>query len=205
MLWRISADTHKQRIGNMLHQTDDVLQTESADRLRLGWAKPTSAGVPAGWPAPDPSLLEDGRPVVPVFPLDAVPQPWREWVSDTAGGAGAPVDYVAQAVLGAVAGLCGAGVRASVSPSWSEPLVLWQALVGAPSAGEEVRRLALGKTANAGQTELVLPRLWRRASCVRPIMTHCRRAGVRRNARKSPGRGTSGVAEIAENKFYVAR
>ena len=50
---------------------------------------------------------------MPAFPLDTVPQPWREWVSDTACGAGAPVDYVAQAVLGAVAGLCGAGVKAA--------------------------------------------------------------------------------------------
>src|SRR5260370_23569429 len=130
------ADTHEQRIANMPHQTDDAPQTESADEPGRGSANPTSAGAPAGWPAPDPSLLEDGRPVVPAFPLDALPQPWREWVSDTACGAGAPVDYVAQAVLGAVAGLCGAGVKACVTQSWSEPLVLWQALVGAPSAGQ---------------------------------------------------------------------
>ena len=145
----------------MPHQTDDAPQTGSTDEPGRGSARPTYAGAPAGWPTPDPSLLEDGRPVVPAFPLDAVPQPWREWVSDTAGGAGAPVDYGRQAVLGAVAGLCGAGVKACVTQSWSEPLILWQALVGAPSAA--------------------------------------------RNAGKSTGRGTSGVAEIAENKFYVAR
>src|SRR3984893_13704896 len=136
MLWRMPADTHEQRIGNMPHQTDDAPQTESAQEPSRGSANPTSAGAPAGWPTPDPSLLEDARPVVPSFPLDALPQPWREWVSDTACGAGAPVDYVAQAVLGAVSGLCGAGVKACVTQSWSEPLVLWQALVGAPSAGK---------------------------------------------------------------------
>jgi len=108
----------------MPHQTDNAPQTESAEEPGRGSAEPTSAGAPGGWPAPDPSLLEDGRPVVPAFPLDALPQPWREWVSDTACGAGAPVDYVAQAVLGAVAGLCGAGVKACVTQSWSEPLVL---------------------------------------------------------------------------------
>src|SRR5258708_1388196 len=145
MLWRMPADTHEQRIGNMPHQTDDAPQTESADELSLGSAKPTSAEAPAGWPAPDPSLLEDGRSVVPAFPLDALPQPWREWVSDTAGGAGAPIDYVAQAVLGAVAGLCGAGVKACVTQSWSEPLVLWQALVGAPSAGKTPALDAIGR------------------------------------------------------------
>src|SRR3981189_2912655 len=129
MLWRMPADTHEQRIGNMPHQTDDAPQTGSAEEPGRGSAKPASAGAAAGWPTPAPSLLEDGRPVVPAFPLDAMPQPWREWVSDTARGAGAPVDYVAQAVLGAVAGLCGAGVKACVTQSWSEPLVLWQGLV----------------------------------------------------------------------------
>jgi hypothetical protein len=139
------ADTHEQRIGNMPHQTDDAPRTESAEEPGRGSAKPTSAEAPAGWPAPDPSLLEDGRPVVPAFPLDVLPQPWREWVSDTAGGAGAPVDYVAQAVLGAVAGLSGAGVKACVTQSWSEPLVLWQALVGAPSAGKTPALDAIGR------------------------------------------------------------
>ena len=88
------------------------------------------------WPEIEPSLLEDGRPALPSFPLDVLPQPWRDWVSDTAHGADAPDDYVAQAVLAAVAGLCGAGVTAQVTPSWSEPLVLWQALIGASSTGK---------------------------------------------------------------------
>ena len=83
----------------MPHQTDDAPQTASADEPGRGSARPTFAGAPAGWPTPDPNLLEDGRPVVPAFPRDAVPQPWREWVRDTADGAGAPVDYGTQAVL----------------------------------------------------------------------------------------------------------
>jgi hypothetical protein len=89
-----------------------------------------------GWPEIEPSLLEDGRPPVPSFPLDVLPQPWRAWVVDTAHSAGAPDDYVAQALLAAVAGLCGAGVRAQVTSAWSEPLVLWQVLVGGPSSGK---------------------------------------------------------------------
>ena len=149
----------------MPHQTDDAPQTKSAEEPGRGWARPTYAGASAGWPAPDPSLLDDGRPVVPAFPLDTVPQPWREWVGDTAGGAGAPVDYVAQAVLGAVAGLCGAGVKACVTQSWSEPLVLWQALVGAPSAGKTPALDAIGRplatrreAAAAGQWPASRPR-----------------------------------------------
>src|SRR5260370_26382861 len=136
MLCLVYAEPQTARIGNMPHQTAAAPPTGSAEEPCLGSTKPTSAEAQAGWPALDASLLEDGRPVVPAFPLDVVPQPWREWVSDTACGAGAPIDYVAQAVLGAVAGLCGAGVKACVTQSWSEPLVHSQALVGAPSPGK---------------------------------------------------------------------
>jgi hypothetical protein len=88
------------------------------------------------WPEIDASLLEDARGPVPVFPLSVLPTEWARWVSDSAEAAGAPVDYVAQGLLGAVAAVCGAGVMARVSSSWAEPLVLWQALVGTPSSGK---------------------------------------------------------------------
>ena len=57
-------------------------------------------------------------------------------MADTARSTGAPADYVAQAVLGAAAGLCGAGAAVQVTPGWAEPLVLWQALIGASSSGK---------------------------------------------------------------------
>ena len=88
------------------------------------------------WPDLDVSILEDKRGAVPPFPLELLPQPWRDWVSDTAASAGAPADYVAQAVLAALAGLCGAGVAVRITPGWSEPMVLWQAVVGEPSSGK---------------------------------------------------------------------
>jgi hypothetical protein len=96
-----------------------------------------AAGQPeAGWPEMDVSILEEKRGAVPPFPLDLLAQPWRDWVSDTASSAGAPTDYVVQAVLAALAGLCGAGVAVRITPVWSEPLVLWQAVVGEPSSGK---------------------------------------------------------------------
>src|SRR6266853_4673891 len=88
------------------------------------------------WPETDPSLLEEGRPSLPAFPLQSLPPWWRAWVSETAHGAGAPVDYVVQALLASVAGVCGAGVLARITETWSEPLILWQALVGGPSNGK---------------------------------------------------------------------
>ena len=174
-------------------------------------------------------------------------------------------------------------MKACVTQSWSEPLVLWQALVGAPSAGKTPALDAIGRplatvekllqrdsTAGARPMQAVAgpvqggkacpeqrrracPEQGRRvvvhdpalAALTRSVAAHPpgvllwrdeptpwlyalareashgkprgpffdawaaasgrRRAGVRRNAGKSPGRGTRGVAEIAENKFYVAR
>jgi Protein of unknown function (DUF3987) len=88
------------------------------------------------WSEVDLSILEEKRAAVPPFPLDLLPQPWRDWTSDTASSTAAPVDYVAQTVLAALAGLCGAGVVVRITPAWCEPLVLWQAMVGEPSTGK---------------------------------------------------------------------
>ena len=100
----------------------------------------------AGWPEIEQTLLEDGRGLVPAFPLDVFPPEWARWIGDSAELAGTPIDYVAQGVLAAVSAVCGAGVMAQVSTAWAEPLVLWQALVGWPSSGKSpalaaVRRL----------------------------------------------------------------
>jgi len=92
-------------------------------------------GSDRSWPEIDASLLEDKRGPVPAFPIDLLPQPWRGWVAETARAAGAPADYVAQSVLATVAGLCG-GASVRVTPAWSEPLVLRQALVGGPASGK---------------------------------------------------------------------
>src|SRR5712672_1004827 len=98
--------------------------------------EPIATPTSNAWPETDPSLLEEGRPSLPAFPLQSLPPWWRAWVSETAHGAGAPVDYVVQALLASVAGVCGAGVLARITDSWSEPLILWQALVGGPSNGK---------------------------------------------------------------------
>ena len=100
----------------------------------------------AGWPEIEPTLLEDGRGLVPGFTLDVFPPQWARWIEDSAESAGTPIDYVGQGVLAAVSAVCGAGVMAQVSTAWAEPLVLWQALVGWPSSGKSpalaaVRRL----------------------------------------------------------------
>ena len=91
---------------------------------------------PPPWPAVAPGLLEEGRPKLPAFPLQVFPGQWREWVKDAARWAGSSEDYIAQALLASVAGLCGQGVSARITEAWSEPVILWQALVGGPSSGK---------------------------------------------------------------------
>ena len=58
--------------------------------------------------------MEEGRPRLPAFPLQVFPGPWREWVKDAAQ-AGSSEDYIAQALLASVAGLCGQGVSARIT------------------------------------------------------------------------------------------
>ncbi len=111
-------------------------QTPPDDQTQPAGLTLYDGGHKEGWPEVDMSLMEDVRGDVPAFPLDLLPPAWAQWVSDTAKSAGAPVDYVAQGLLASVAAVCGTGVQAQVSPAWSEPLVLWQALVGAPSSGK---------------------------------------------------------------------
>src|SRR5258708_4801793 len=95
----------------------------------------------APWPAIASELLAgdalDGRHhAVPAFPLELLPQPWRDWIGDAARLSGAPVDYVAQAVLASVAAIGGRRVAVLPTPGWQEPLRLWLAAVGLPATGK---------------------------------------------------------------------
>ncbi len=89
----------------------------------------------ATWPEIDRRLLSDGSASLPAFPLEVLPPRWRRWVERSAQSF-TPVDYVAQALLGTVSTACGAGVVVKITPQWSEPLLLWLALVGGPSSGK---------------------------------------------------------------------
>jgi hypothetical protein len=140
----------------MSQQTDDRPSGLSARERRLALAVQIAASrtsLDSDWPELDASLLENRRAPVPSFPLDLLPACWRDWVNDTARSVGAPADYVAQSLLAAVAGLCGAGVSVCVSPAWSEPLVLWQTLVGGPSSGKSAALATLRRPLAAIEQE----------------------------------------------------
>jgi hypothetical protein len=90
----------------------------------------------SNWRDPDLSILDRRRGAVPAVPLTLLPNPWRDWITDTERATGTPADYIVQSVLAGVAAMCGAGVRVRVTPAWNEPLVLWLAAVGGPSTGK---------------------------------------------------------------------
>ena len=102
----------------------------------------------ADWSGVDGYLLDEGRAAVPDFPLELLSSPWRDWVSAAARSADIPVDYVAQALLAAVAGVSSTKVMWCFTSGWLEPLHLRLAAVGAPSSGkspalELARRLVI--------------------------------------------------------------
>jgi uncharacterized protein DUF3987 len=109
----------------------DDASGESYETVSTSW----SASSGREWPEIDPGLLEERRGALPSFPADLVPSAWRAWLGDTAAAANAPIDYVAQALFAAVPGLCGAGAAVRVTPTWREPIVLWQLAVGRVSSG----------------------------------------------------------------------
>jgi hypothetical protein len=138
------------------HYRSPIEDLQEQERALARWRAETAG--PADWPEIDASLLDDGRGAVPPFPIDLLPQPWRDWVADRARCAGAPVDYVAQALLAAVAGVSGAGVEVRITADWTEPLLLWQALIGTSSSGKSpalatVRRVLASVEAKARTSE----------------------------------------------------
>jgi hypothetical protein len=59
--------------------------------------------LPAHWrPRSGTRLLDGRRHPARSFPLDLLPQPWRDWALDAARFSGAPVDYVMQTMLASV-------------------------------------------------------------------------------------------------------
>ena len=128
-------------------------QRTKARREALGPAVNDSSLPPAAtdWREVPPEWLQHtscdaARDAVPAFPLPLLPQPWRDWASDAARSSAAPVDYVVQSMLAAVAGLGGRRVLVIPTPGWQEPLRLWLAAVGSSSTGKSpalasVRRL----------------------------------------------------------------
>ena len=149
---------------------------------------------PPPWSAVDPGLLEEGRPALPAFPLQVFPAQWREWVKDAAHWAGSSEDYIAQALLASVVGLCGQGVSARITEAWSEPVILWQALVGGPSSRQDAGARMAAPSARHGRARAGA-RGWRSGRRVRCIVAV---------AGEGRGEAAAGRAAVARRADRVA-
>ena len=87
------------------------------------------------WGEPDMSVLSPRRKP-PEFPLELFGSFWSGWIAREAEGCSAPVDYVAMTLLSVVSALIGCSRRISPWNKWSEPPMLWIALVGDPSSNK---------------------------------------------------------------------
>ena len=87
-------------------------------------------------PEPDLSILQQGRKKPPCFPIEVFGDEIGFWLLNAAAGAGAPVDYVAGALLAASGALIGNARRISPWKAWDEPAALWIGLVGDPSSNK---------------------------------------------------------------------
>lgn len=106
----------------------DVVELgESADVVKAKLLSLANAAEPESPTALAPAV----EPFKP-FPVDALPQPLRRFVIELATSTGTDPACAALAVLTTLAGVIGNRVAAQVKRGWTEPAILWGAIV-APS------------------------------------------------------------------------
>jgi Protein of unknown function (DUF3987) len=115
------------------------------------------------WDDPDFSLLDDRRGELPEFPIDIFSFKWQECILLAARGAGVTPAHVAVPLIGIASAVIGTARRVQASRSWSQPLTIWTALVGASGTGKtpgiDVTKRALSfidRTRKAEITKLAL-------------------------------------------------
>jgi hypothetical protein len=77
-------------------------------------------------PAPAPSTIPERTP----FPVKVLPEPLRSFVSGGAAALGCDPSYIALPLLTACAAAIGNSHRIQLKRDWSEPAILWSAVVG---------------------------------------------------------------------------
>ncbi len=70
--------------------------------------------------------IETYRP----FPIEALPEPVRSFITDGATALGCDASYVALPLLAGLASAIGNARRIQLKPGWTEPAILWVAIVG---------------------------------------------------------------------------
>lgn len=127
------------------------------------------------WPAPDMSVVAEGRRRPPQLPVEVFGS-WSGWINDTAEATSSPPDYAAVALLVVAASLVGNARWVSPWGGWAEPSCLWAGLVGDPSSGKSPAMTPLLGAMHATEADLAVGhdetrREWltakERAACVR--------------------------------------
>ncbi len=94
----------------------------------------------ADWSAPDNSIIRPDRPPAPVMAgctsLTPCSAPWADWLRTAAEVKGAPVDFVALALLSTASAIIGNTRWAVPWDGWKEPPIIWGMLIGDPSSGK---------------------------------------------------------------------
>ena len=106
------------------------------DVVRRSLAGAEAPKIAKLWPAPDMSVLKQGRREVPIFPIGILGPVWSRLASDAAEASSAPVDYVACSVLTVAAALIGNSRWVSPWAGWCEPTIVWCGIVGDPSSNK---------------------------------------------------------------------
>lgn len=91
------------------------------------------------WPEPDATIIRPKRPEAVEMSeqdFDTVFGPWAAWIRAAAEVKGAPVDFVALALITTASAIVG-NTRWTVPwDGWKEPPIIWGMLVGDPSSGK---------------------------------------------------------------------
>lgn len=128
---------------------------EAVEEARAS-GQPSAPATASPWPTLTLASLENGRRAPPSFDLSVLGDGLARWAADTARSTSAPADYVATAFLTLAGGVLGNSRWPEARSGWSEPPILWTALVGDPSAGKSP---AMGRvTALADEIETELAR-----------------------------------------------
>lgn len=99
------------------------------DRLRAGTLRsdPFADAIPISEPSVEGGSLPPGyRP----FPVGALPNPVRSFVTEASNSIGCDLAYVALCALAGLAASIGNTRRIRLKATWCEPAVLWTAIVG---------------------------------------------------------------------------
>lgn len=82
----------------------------------------------------DMNVLDGGRRPPPPFPLDMFGPFWAEWIATQADRISVPPDFVAYPLLSCCAALVGNSRKVYAWGNWSEPSIIWTAVIGNPSS-----------------------------------------------------------------------